>query len=167
MSSLIYHSLSHFRRDPLITVTSETQVHHAQETARQHGLHHLPVVSEEVLVGVVCTCDMLHEPPDTLISDLMHDPVSLAIDDPVDDALEMMTQHTVGSVVLVEGERPVGIVTRSDLGARFSVVAHDPIPRCERCGIRAHLRRDETGAVFCLDCVSNEDFERPKALSSV
>ncbi len=165
--TLIYHSLSHFRRDPLITVQSAAHVSLARETARLHGLHHLPVVDEERLVGVVCTCDMLHEPPDVVISRLMHDPVSLAIDDPVDDALEMMTQHTVGSVVLVEDDRPVGIVTRSDLGTRFSVVAHDPIPRCEKCGIRSHLRRDETGAVFCLDCASNEDFQRPGALLSV
>ncbi len=165
--TLIFHSLSHFRRDPLITVAKETPVMDARETARLHGLHHLPVVSDERLVGVVCTCDMLHEPPDTLISELMHEPVSLGIDDAVDDALEMMTQHTVGSVVLLEEDRPVGIVTRSDLGARFSVVAHDPIPRCERCGIRAHLRRDATGAIYCLDCVSNGDFGRASQLDVV
>lgn len=162
--SLIHHSLSHFRKHPLITVTADTFIIDAQGISVRHGLHHLPVLNENQLVGVICTCDMRHEPPDARVSSLMHEPISLEIDDSVDEALEMMTQHTVGSVILLEEARPVGIVTRSDLGARFSVTSHDPIPRCEKCGIRAHLRRTADGAVFCIECASDEGFSKPQSL---
>lgn len=165
--TVIHHSLSQFRKDPLITVTAHTLIIDAQCLTGLHGLHHLPVLVDEELVGVICTCDMLHESPDTLVSTVMHDPISLDLEDSIDEALEMMTQHTVGSIVLLEEKRPVGIVTRSDLGAPFSVTSHDPIPRCERCGIRAHLRRTESGYIFCLECASDEGFVRPRALQLV
>lgn len=165
--TLIHHSLSQFRKDPLITVTADTFIIDAQCVSRLHGLHHLPVIVDDQLAGVICTCDMLHEPPDTLVGALMHKPISLDLDDSIDEALEMMTQHIVGSIILLEEARPVGIVTRSDLGARFSVISHDPIPRCEKCGIRAHLRRTDSGYIFCLECASDEGFSRSQALSAV
>jgi predicted transcriptional regulator len=164
---VIHHSLVQFRKDPLIMVAAHTIVMDAQHVSRTHGLHHLPVTNEGELVGVICTCDMLHEPPDALVSSFMHEPISLELNDSIDEALELMTQHTVGSVILLEDERPVGIVTRSDLGAPFSVTSHDPIPRCERCGIRAHLRRTDSGYIFCLECASDEGFLRPHVLLSV
>lgn len=165
--SVIHHSLAQFRKDPLIAVSAHTLIIDAQRVARLHGIHHLPVIVEDELIGVLCTCDMLHEPPDTLVNAVMHEPISLDLEDSIDEALEMMTQHTVGSVILLEGGRPVGIVTRADLGAPFSVTSHDPIPRCERCGIRAHLRRTDSGYIFCVECASDEGFAQPHRLMAV
>ncbi len=45
---------------------------------------------------------------------MMADPIRLAPDEPVQEALDLMNQHRVGAVLVVDGERLVGIFTERD-----------------------------------------------------
>lgn len=145
--------LKRFERDPLIVATKNQQVMEAQELARRNGVHHMPVVDGGKLVGAVCTCDMMHCPPDTLIESIMHEPVTLASSAKPAQAAELMIQRSVGSVLLVENERAVGIVTRgeivkSELDGTFDAQAL----RCDCCGSTEHLRKSDEGAQLCNNC---------------
>lgn len=156
-------SLSRSRKDPLVAIRVETLAMDAQALARMHGVHHLPVVSHGALVGVVCTCDMLHAPPDTSVRSLMNAPITLSFEHSVEDALELMKECAIGSVVLLEGETPRGIVTRADLGAPFSRGQRDELPRCARCTTISHLRLAAGGELLCVQCASEVHVIRPAA----
>lgn len=52
--------------------------------------------------------------------------VSGAPDLPVSEAARLMTQHCCGSVVVLEGEMPVGIFTERDLTRRVVAAGLDP-----------------------------------------
>jgi CBS domain-containing protein len=45
-------------------------------------------------------------------------PVTLAVDGTVEAAANLMDQHAVGAVIVLDGDRPVGIVTDRDLVVR-------------------------------------------------
>lgn len=61
-----------------------------------------------------------------IVADLMSSPVvTAAPDETVADAARRMTEKKVGSVVVVEGDKPVGILTERDM-VRFGASGADP-----------------------------------------
>lgn len=53
--------------------------------------------------------------PDTVGEVMTRDVATVAPDDPMEAALRRMNERDIGSVVVVEGDRPVGIVTERDV----------------------------------------------------
>jgi IMP dehydrogenase len=58
-------------------------------------------------------------------SGLILDPITIRPDQPVSDALELMDEHDISGLPVVEGDHPVGIVTNRD--TRFAQDASRPI----------------------------------------
>jgi CBS domain-containing protein len=69
----------------------------------------------------------------------------------LDQAVRDMELAGVGSVVVVNGELVVGIMTRSDL-ERFGISA---TRSCSACGVNRQLRQHPvTRLVLCVDCTA-------------
>jgi CBS domain-containing protein len=115
-----------------ITVDVTTSVAKAHRIMREKGVRHLPVLNENILVGMVTSNDIMEaasqdsnrlnifEPNYLLaalpVEELMTpDPVTIAPDDPVLEAADLMFQHDIGSLPVVEDGRLIGIITETDI----------------------------------------------------
>jgi acetoin utilization protein AcuB len=116
------------------TIEAGASCQKAVERMFQHKVRHLPVIGDDgELVGIVTDRDLRHHlfarglfehddrrVDDLLgtipVSDIMSSPViSVAPDEPVEIAARLMLEDKIGSLPVVEGGRPVGIITETDL----------------------------------------------------
>lgn len=128
---------------PVVTVTTSTGVKEAGELMCVNGFTALPVVDGDGrLVGIVTEADLIRDriPPDprvhgrhphvsslgsSLVADVMTAPVqTLTADADISDAAKLMIDEQIRCLPIVEGARPIGILTRRDL-LRAAVVHDD------------------------------------------
>jgi CBS-domain-containing membrane protein len=70
------------------------------------------------------------------------------------DAVSTMNAHDIGSVVLMDGSRACGIVTRGDvLMAEPSLAPMFDKSRCDCCGLTRHLSASADDATLCMYCL--------------
>ncbi|MBS1253538.1 MAG: Arabinose 5-phosphate isomerase KdsD [Anaerolineales bacterium] len=118
-----------------ITVKATTTVARAHHIMQENGVRHLPVLSENALVGIVTVSDVLEaasgssvksnrfsifDPAYMLgsrpVEDLMTpEPVTIGPDDTVLEAADLMFQHDIGSLPVVEPDNVIGIITKTDI----------------------------------------------------
>ncbi|MBB5030994.1 CBS domain-containing protein [Prosthecobacter vanneervenii] len=129
------------RNDPISHIMSRNVVtaHHGDPISkvralvRQHGVHHIPVVSGDQLVGIITWSDILrvsfgdafHTDERTVDATLDHtlsleqimqkNPVTLAETGTVREAAEILAGGSFHSVPIVSGSKLVGIVTSTDI----------------------------------------------------
>jgi acetoin utilization protein AcuB len=117
----------------ITTIPSDASCRQAVERMYRNKVRHLPVVQGGALVGIVTDRDLRRHLfargllggserrvddvlAATAVSDIMSSPViSVGPDDPVDVAAHRMVENRIGSLPVVEGGRPVGIITETDL----------------------------------------------------
>jgi CBS domain-containing protein len=98
----------------------------ATEAARQmrdHDTGAILVVEGQDLLGIVTDRDIVVRavaegiaPDDCRIGDICsRDPVTLSPDQPVEEAIQVLRDHKVRRIPVVEDSRPVGIVSIGDL----------------------------------------------------
>ncbi len=108
--------------DALVTVTSASTLKAAEELAVAEQVHHLLVVDDDELVGVICQCDLSPRPRSLrMVAERMAS--SMWIASPMatlGEAVTVMREQRIGCLPVVEGEDLVGVVTRTDL-ARVGV----------------------------------------------
>jgi predicted transcriptional regulator len=128
---------------PVVTVTTSTGVKEAAELLCVNGFTALPVVDNDGrLVGIVTEVDLIRGriPPDprvygphphvrtlgpALVEDVMTAPVeTLTAGADISGAAKMMIDERIRCLPIVEGARPIGILTRRDL-LRAAVVHDD------------------------------------------
>jgi len=108
------------------TVTQNDSVAHAKKLLEAEGIHHLPVVEDGVLVGILSSSDLLklnilRERPDALAAIRVHqvmeaDPVTLDIFADLIDVATKLAEGGFHALPVVESDNVlVGIVTSSDL----------------------------------------------------
>jgi len=102
------------------TLGLQMSVRDAAVLMRRYGHEGFPVVENGHLLGILTRHDVdraLHHKLDDLpVSSILHTgPVSVEPSSPVDDVQEIMIQHNLGQVPVVEDGRFVGIVTRTDI----------------------------------------------------
>ena len=116
------------------TIEVRASCRDAVDEMYRRKVRHLPVVgSDGALVGIVTDRDLRHHlfargpfehgdrhVDDLLrtvsVSDIMSSPViSVAPDEPLEVAARLMLEGKIGSLPVVEGGRPVGIITETDL----------------------------------------------------
>lgn len=115
-----------------ITVAPTCSVTEAHRLMQEHGVRHLPVTDQSTLVGIITRGDILEAsasntgrlglfPSDDLwsttpVAELMTpDPVTISPDTTVLEAADLMFQHDIGSLPVVEEGRLVGIITETDI----------------------------------------------------
>lgn len=116
----------------VVTVSPETSFSEAMEIIRQKGIRRLPVVKDQRVVGIITEKDLLSASPSqattldvweltTLLSKLKvkqimrKDVVHVHPNTPIEDAAKIMSDKKIGSLVVLEEERLVGIITESDI----------------------------------------------------
>ncbi len=127
---------SHLVRDimttTLTTLPRESSLLDSAITMRRTSLRHLPILDAERRAGIITERDVQRCAP-SLLGDITQDeynaifentpiervmfrnPVTIAPDASIRDAVALMLDRKVGCLPVVEGERLVGILTRSDL----------------------------------------------------
>lgn len=115
-----------------ITINVTTPVAQAHKIMQENGVRHLPVLDEDALVGMITFSDILEaassdtgrfdifEPNYLLatlpVEELMTpDPVTISPDDTVLEAADLMFQHDIGSLPVVEDGKVIGILTETDI----------------------------------------------------
>ena len=115
------------------TLAVDAKPSEARRVLSQERIHHLPIVENGKLVGLISSRDLVEvlrdaeaggtESVDQIldrsssVAKLMSTPlVTLRPDDPVERAIELVADGTIHSVLVLDGERRlVGIVTDTDL----------------------------------------------------
>ncbi len=123
-----------------VTVTLDDRVADAQRLLKRYGIHHLLVVDDRQLIGVVTDRDLLkhvspfidkltERPQDVAtLQRRVHQvmtrrPVTVGPDVTAREAAQWMWAHALSCLPVVDAEnRPIGIVTRSDM--LLSVCVH-------------------------------------------
>lgn len=118
----------------LVTIHHGEPVSKVRQLIREHGVHHVPVVSGQMLVGIVSNTDVLrvsfgdafHTDERTVDATLDHtmtleqimekNPVSVRENAPIREAAQILSQGNFHSLpVVAEGNKLVGMVTSTDL----------------------------------------------------
>ncbi len=123
-------------REP-ITITDETSMIKAIHLMKQHRFRRLPVLHQGQLVGMVTDRDLKEASPSKattldvhelyyLLAELQvkeimtRDPLSVSQDDTVERAAQLMLEHTISGLPVVDARgQLVGIITQSDVFRAF------------------------------------------------
>lgn len=107
--------------DP-VCLSGDTPLSDAARKMRDHDIGNVLVVGDGTLQGLVTDRDLVVRAladgrgPDTRLSDVCTaDLVTLQPTDTAEDAIRLMSEHAVRRVPVVDGDRPVGIVSIGDL----------------------------------------------------
>ena len=130
-------SLAAWMKPALITVKPRDSARHARELMERHRINQLPVVVDDRLVGIVTDRDLrdlfpsmfetapalAHRTPRSVV-----DPTTIPVEyvmtstvltlppaATVADAARLMRRERIGAIPIVERERLVGILSRSDV----------------------------------------------------
>lgn len=105
----------------------------AKELFRRYDIHHLVVVDQKNVIGLVADRDLMDVGADTPVQRAMaHPPVTISPDETVRKAAALMTGHVIGSLPVVDDGKLVGIVTTFDLLNLLAKGATRPGPSGER-----------------------------------
>jgi acetoin utilization protein AcuB len=136
-------------KHPLITVKPHDSALHAREVMEKHRINQLPVVVDGRLVGIVTDRDLRDVFPSVMdsaatsrrrrpagtdpatipVEDIMaHKVVTLAPGAFVADAARLMRRERIGSIPVVDGDRLVGILTRSDVLDAYAELSDRALP---------------------------------------
>jgi acetoin utilization protein AcuB len=104
------------------TIARNQPLSAAQQSMRQHQVRHLPVLDGGRIVGILSQRDLLLieslpgvNPTDVLVEEAMvQDVFTVTPDAPIGEVIETMIDRKVGSAVVSEGERVVGVFTTID-----------------------------------------------------
>lgn len=116
----------------VITVSPETTFYEAMEIIRAKGVRRLPVVKDDKVIGIVAEKDLLKASPSqattldvweltTLLSKLKvkqimkKDVVHVHPNTPIEEAAKIMADKKIGSLLVMEEEKLVGIITETDI----------------------------------------------------
>jgi acetoin utilization protein AcuB len=115
-----------------ITITPDTPILQALEIMTRRKVRHLPVVQDSKLVGLVTERGLLQVSPSPATTLSMHelnyvlakvtvrealvkDPISAPPEMPLEEAAKIMREHKIGSLLVVDRGKLVGIVTQTDM----------------------------------------------------
>jgi acetoin utilization protein AcuB len=118
--------------EKLITITPQTTLPEVQRIMLEHKIRRLPVLKGDKLVGIVTLGDIREAKPSdaTTLSiyelnylldqltakDFMTpDPITIAPDATIAEAAQLMVEHKVGGLPVIDDGKLIGIITETDL----------------------------------------------------
>jgi CBS domain-containing protein len=117
----------------LFTLTPETSVESARRLVDMSGNHHLIVIEDGTLAGIVCEADLRKADQDGCVADCMTSPVlCISAETTLQEAVDIMGANDVDCLPVVTGAFLVGMVTRDALA-----IAEEPArveSTCDSCG---------------------------------
>jgi acetoin utilization protein AcuB len=113
----------------VVTVEPEASLADAVALVRRTGAEHVLVVEDQVLVGLLCACDLRGAHADAAVCDRMTVPaLTVRPDAAVEEAAATMAACGVGCLPVALGGLILGTVSEAEI-ARAGV--HPPHPRCQ------------------------------------
>lgn len=125
--------ISHLMSRSVITAHHGDPISKVRALIREHGVHHIPVVNGDQLVGIISWSDILRvsfgdafqtdertvdatlDHTLTLEQVMQKNPVTLAETSSVREAAEILAGGSFHAIPIVSGTKLVGIVTTTDL----------------------------------------------------
>ncbi len=125
-----------------ITIDPKTTLPEAHKLMKECHIRRLPVVDRGKVVGILTLGDVREASPSdasslsifelnyllsklTVENIMTRDPLTISPTATIREAAQLMLDHKIGGVPVVEGEKLVGIITESDI---FRVLVHEPEP---------------------------------------
>ncbi|HVO31540.1 MAG TPA: CBS domain-containing protein [bacterium] len=135
---------------PVDTIRADTLVADALPLAEKSPTRKLVVERHGRVAGMICLCDLQKAPPRSRVDRWMSIPVeTIEANAFADDAFTRMKVLDIGSLLVEDGGKTLGLLTLEDALGSEGV-------KCACCGSIAHVRLDPaSGAWFCLDCSAN------------
>jgi acetoin utilization protein AcuB len=137
-------------KHPVLTVKPKDSARHAREVMEKHRINQLPVVVSGRLVGIVTDRDLRDafpsvfesaeavgrghrkagtDPATIPVEDVMtRDILTLAPGAFVADGARLMRRERIGAIPIVDGDRLVGILTRTDVLDAFVELSQTGLP---------------------------------------
>jgi CBS domain-containing protein/nucleotide-binding universal stress UspA family protein len=101
------------------TVAPDALLSAARDVMAAHAVRHIPVVEGQRLVGILSDRDLAahtgHLEHTRVDAVMTPNPVTIAADVDVNVAAELMVEHKVRALPVVDGERVIGIVSTDDI----------------------------------------------------
>lgn len=103
-----------------ISLTTKHTLADIEQLFKHHRIHHLPVVEDKKLLGLVTTYDLWNhsekDPQLTLVKDIMNTRiVKISEHDKIGTAAELFLDNRFHALPVMRGEELVGIVTTFDI----------------------------------------------------
>jgi len=114
------------------SVGSEQSLRIASELMKKHDIRHLPVLHEGKLAGIITDRDVKLalgiqgvDPDETKVDQIAtEDPYLTAPGTPADEVVIYMAEHKIGSALVVDNHKLVGIFTSTDALRVLGEVLH-------------------------------------------
>lgn len=142
------------QRSPTV-VAPTMKVQEAEQLCYELGIQHLAVVKNlREPLGVLCLCDLWRMNAEATVADCMSTPPqTVSSQTPIDSLAEIMRVQSVGCLLVLEGGRVVGVVTRGDL-RRAGILNPGDCHQCAACHTYHHVRQNAvTGTRLCVLCL--------------
>ncbi|HET9955628.1 MAG TPA: CBS domain-containing protein [Polyangiaceae bacterium] len=147
---------------PVISLDVDASVHEALMLAKQRKIHHFPLTFAGRLAGFVCTCDLERASLNDSLRSCMHREVlTTAPETSTRAAAQIMNEKRVGSLLVTQGDRVLGIVTREDLSKDSSSGMTIEKTRCCCCQRHHRLRPTSDGRYVCEECARDRRHAAP------
>ena len=123
----------------MFTLTPETAVSSARRLVLENDVHHMLVLENGTLAGIVCRDDLRFADRNARVGDCMSSPVlCITPDTTLQEAVDLMGANDVDCLPVVTGAFLVGIVTREALETANIRPSEDGAgaadPECTACG---------------------------------
>ncbi len=123
----------------VVTASPDMTLKRASHILMEYGLHHLPVVEGDNLVGLVTNTDIRNSTFEETVLDgeaeftvrnrtvgdiMTRDPVTIQPWDTIEDALLTLHKWKFSAIPVVEGKNLVGIISKTDILAALVETLH-------------------------------------------
>lgn len=103
-----------------ISLSPKHTIADVESLFKHHRIHHLPVVEDGKLIGLVTTYDLWNHnssnPQETFVTDIMNTRiVKISTHDKIGTAAELFLDNRFHALPVMEGDKLVGIVTTFDV----------------------------------------------------
>ncbi|MCX6694610.1 MAG: CBS domain-containing protein [Methanomicrobiales archaeon] len=121
MISLPKKAIRHYMSSPLRSLTLDATLKDALHLFNMHHIHGAPILAEDTLLGIVTMTDIgkaveagvnLQEPVSRYMTT---DVVQAASSTQLFEVVRRFKEREIGRLVVIEGGKPVGILTQSDI----------------------------------------------------
>lgn len=111
-----------YMTQPVLTIPPKTPFRQAFDLMHSRGFHHLPIVEDDRVLGVIAKNDLLlaaanFGSAEVPVDEIMRGaPVCVADHAQLEDVVQLLLQHHIGCLpVLNDREKLVGIITETDI----------------------------------------------------
>ncbi|MDQ0112969.1 CBS domain-containing protein [Paenibacillus harenae] len=108
-----------------VTATLQDNVYELAVKMKQHDIGFIPIVEGKKLIGVVTDRDLVvrgyaekHQGSEAVETVMTPAPVTITPDTSADDAAELMAEHQIRRLAVVQDEELVGVIAIGDLAVR-------------------------------------------------